>query len=94
MNNVYYAGRNVPPAPTSSPKQGSHVIGGYITGETAKAICITIMQIDGVEVDIEPNKHWFPFSQVSSIFRKKSPGGELDTITATEWICRQKELPV
>lgn len=78
---------------TSTPKKNSHVIGGYITGSTDKAICIDVLQLNGSDVEPEQKKkHWFPLSQVSSIYRNRAPGGELDTITATDWICKQKEL--
>jgi hypothetical protein len=78
---------------TSTPRNDSHVIGGYITGETDKAICIDVLQINGVEAEPEQQKkEWFPLSQVSSIYKNKAPGGELDTITASAWICKKKEL--
>lgn len=78
---------------TSTPSKNSHVIGGYITGQTGKAVCIELMQIDGQEVEPEQQKkHWFPLSQVSSVYTNRSPGGELDTITVSHWICQQKEL--
>lgn len=77
---------------TSTPKKDSHIIGGYITGETGKAICMIVHQVDGVEIELENRQHWFPFSQISSIYRNRAPGGELDTLTATHWICTQKEL--
>jgi hypothetical protein len=79
--------------PTSTPSKNSHIIGGYITGQSAKAVCIKLVQVDGVEVEPEKQKdHWFPFSQVSSIYKNREPGGEFDTLTATHWICQQKEL--
>lgn len=85
--------RELPPV-RSTPKSNHHIIGGYILGESAKAIYLEIHQVNGENVSIDNPKQWFPLSQITSIYRNKSPGGELDTITASDWICKQKDIPV
>jgi hypothetical protein len=74
-----------------------HTIHGYIIRETERAVLIEVMQVNDsalADADVPGGSRnmWFPLSQVSTIHRSDSAGGEYDYIRAKEWICEQKDL--
>ena len=65
-----------------------HTITGTYIADTAKAIHFEIHAI--CNEACEPNKQWFPFSQVSKITKDKNVG--CDTLIVSEWILKEKGL--
>lgn len=69
----------------------THTLGGSYIRETAKALQFQVETIDGQLIEGgELKTEWFPFSQVSQIFKSKDAGE--DKIVVSKWICEQKEL--
>lgn len=66
---------------------------GTKLSETAKAVKFSILKISGEPVDLEQKDkvQWFPFSQIQKMTTDPSSVG-MDTIVASEWICKEKGL--
>ncbi len=67
------------------------VITGTILADTGKAIKIRVEKISGEPVELDQPDQWFPLSQINKTFKDPNVTGE-DWISASEWICRTKEL--
>ena len=65
-------------------------IKGTHMGESAKAVKFSINEIEG-EVFDPPKTEWFPFSQITRIFKDPNSVGN-DSLMASEWLCKQKGL--
>lgn len=66
---------------------------GTKLGETEKAVKFSILQINGMPVDLAPKDktQWFPFSQLKKMTSDPASAGQ-DVIVVSEWICEQKNL--
>ena len=75
----------------SSTPDPIHTIHGTIIRETEKALLIAVSAIGTGRFE-EITNHWFPFSQVTKIFRSPPDETGKDYILVKEWLVREKGL--
>lgn len=62
---------------------------GFVRGSTDMAILFEVHTIAETPV-ADPEKQWFPLSQVKRSVRQPKNSQEMDTLVVTEWIAKKK----